>query len=47
MDPTRFPRAMRVGQAAGEAAGGVRDPDRVWDFALARVLDGLGALATP
>lgn len=44
MDPARFPRAVRVGQAAGEAAGGVRDPDRVWTFALARVLDGLAAL---
>jgi len=46
LDPARFPRAMRVGQAAGGAAGGVRDPDRVWNFALARVLDGLAALAT-
>ncbi len=45
IDPARFPRAMRVGAAAGAAAGGVRDPGRVWDFALARVLDGLEALA--
>jgi len=44
LDPERFPRAVRVGAAAGAAQCSARDPDRAWRFGLARVLDGLGAL---
>jgi AcrR family transcriptional regulator len=44
LDPERYPRAVRVGAAAGAAQDSARDPDRAWRFGLARVLDGLGAL---
>ncbi|MDD7938855.1 TetR/AcrR family transcriptional regulator C-terminal domain-containing protein [Actinomycetospora lutea] len=44
LDPGRFPRAVRVGAAAGAAQQSARDPDRAWRFGLARVLDGLAAL---
>jgi AcrR family transcriptional regulator len=40
-----FPVARDVGAAAGQAQGGVSDPAFAWDFGLARVLDGLAALA--
>ncbi|WP_122819120.1 TetR/AcrR family transcriptional regulator [Nocardioides pantholopis] len=40
-----YPLARRVGAAAGEAMGGVADPALAWDFGLARILDGLAALA--
>lgn len=40
-----FPLAQSVGAAAGEAQGGTRDPWFAWEFGLARVLDGLAALA--
>lgn len=39
-----YPRATRVGSAAGAAQGAAYDPDRAWEFGLARVLDGLAAL---
>lgn len=39
-----FPLARRVGAAAGEAQGGVRDADLAWEFGLARVLDALAGL---
>ncbi|WP_432544350.1 TetR/AcrR family transcriptional regulator C-terminal domain-containing protein [Kineococcus sp. SYSU DK002] len=44
LDPARYPRAVRVGAAAGEAAGSAHDPDRAHAFALERVLDGFAAL---
>ena len=44
LDPERFPRATRVGAAAGAAQNSARDPDRAWRFGLERALDGLEAL---
>ncbi|GAA4931868.1 TetR family transcriptional regulator [Actinomycetospora succinea] len=44
LDPGRYPRAVRVGAAAGAAQQSARDPDRAWRFGLERVLDGLAAL---
>ncbi|MDT7561257.1 MAG: hypothetical protein QOI68_5727 [Pseudonocardiales bacterium] len=43
-DPARYPRAVRVGSAAGAAHGAAYSPDHAYGFGLARVLDGLGAL---
>lgn len=43
-DAEAFPRAVRVGAAAGAAQGSAWDADRAWDFGLARTLDGLGVL---
>jgi AcrR family transcriptional regulator len=42
-DFSRFPTALRVGPAAGEAHGAY-DPDHAFEFGLARVLDGIEAL---
>lgn len=39
-----FPLAQRVGAAAGEAQGGVRDAGFAWEFGLERVLDALAGL---
>jgi AcrR family transcriptional regulator len=44
LDPARYPRAVRVGTAAGAAHGSAHDPDHAYRFGLARVLDGLAAL---
>ena len=44
LDPEVFPRAARIGQAAGEAEGSAWTATRAWDFGLARTLDGLSAL---
>jgi AcrR family transcriptional regulator len=44
LDPAAYPRAVRVGTAAGEAQGSAHDPDHAWAFGLARVLDGLAVL---
>jgi AcrR family transcriptional regulator len=44
LDPERYPRATRVGTAAGAAQGSARDPDRAWRFGLERALDGLAAV---
>ncbi|MEU6248170.1 TetR/AcrR family transcriptional regulator C-terminal domain-containing protein [Glycomyces sp. NPDC047010] len=41
LDPERFPTAVRVGEAAGEAHGGAYDAGHAFEFGLARVLDGL------
>ncbi len=41
-----YPLAQRVGAAAGEAMGDVTSPTMAWEFGLARVLDGLAALAS-
>lgn len=43
-DPAVYPRAVRVGAAAGEAQGSAWSDERSWEFGLARVLDGLAAL---
>lgn len=43
-DPEAYPRAVRVGAAAGEAQGGAWSADHAWEFGLARMLDGLAAL---
>lgn len=44
LDPQAYPRAVRVGSAAGAAQGSAWDPDRAWRFGLARTLDGLAVL---
>lgn len=44
LDPGTYPRAVRIGAAAGEAAGSAWSADRAWEFGLARTLDGLAAL---
>jgi len=44
LDPERFPRAVRIGSAAGEAQGSAWSSDSAWVFGLARTLDGLAAL---
>lgn len=44
LDPEAFPRAVRIGAAAGQAHGGAWTADHAWTFGLARTLDGLGAL---
>jgi hypothetical protein len=44
MDPAAFPRASRIGTAAGEARGGAFHPGHAYAFGLERVLDGLGVL---
>ncbi|MBM7517627.1 TetR/AcrR family transcriptional regulator [Nocardioides nitrophenolicus] len=46
-DPAAYPRAVRVGAAAGAAQGSAWDADRAWRFGLARTLDGLAALIDP
>ncbi|NYE19427.1 TetR/AcrR family transcriptional regulator [Microbacterium immunditiarum] len=43
-DPERYPRAVRVGAAAGEAQGSAWSEERAWEFGLARTLDGLAVL---
>lgn len=45
MDPRRYPTAVRVGAAAGEAYG-AGDPEHVFTFGLARILDGIEKLVT-
>lgn len=44
LDPAAYPRAARIGSAAGAAQGSAHDPGHAWTFGLARVLDGLAAL---
>lgn len=43
-DPAVYPRAVRIGAAAGEAQGSAWSEERAWEFGLPRVLDGLAAL---
>lgn len=43
-DPNTYPRAVRIGSAAGEAQGSAWNAARAWEFGLARTLDGLAAL---
>jgi AcrR family transcriptional regulator len=42
-DPQRFPTAARVGAAVGADYEALNHPDRVFEFGLARLLDGLDA----
>ncbi|MFC0674596.1 TetR/AcrR family transcriptional regulator C-terminal domain-containing protein [Brachybacterium hainanense] len=44
LDAERYPRAVRIGAAAGQAQGSAWDAERAWEFGLARTLDGLGVL---
>jgi AcrR family transcriptional regulator len=44
-DPVHFPRASRVGTAAGLAYGGSTDPEHHFRFGLGRILDGIADLA--
>jgi AcrR family transcriptional regulator len=44
LDQAAFPRAVRVGAAAGEAQGSSWGAEQAWSFGLARTLDGLSAL---
>ncbi|WP_026930218.1 TetR/AcrR family transcriptional regulator C-terminal domain-containing protein [Glycomyces tenuis] len=44
LDVERFPTAVRVGRAAGEAHGAASDPRHAFEFGLERTLDGLTAL---
>ena len=44
VDPDAYPRASRVGTAAGRAHEAPYDPDHVYAFGLARFLDGLAEL---
>ncbi|GAA1674591.1 TetR/AcrR family transcriptional regulator C-terminal domain-containing protein [Fodinicola feengrottensis] len=44
MDPTRYPLAVRVGSAAGDAHQAAFNPDYNFTFGLERVLDGIAAL---
>ena len=44
IDPGRYPLAVRVGAAAGEAHGSAHDPAFAYAFGLERVLEGLAAL---
>lgn len=44
LDPERFPTAVRVGQAAGEAHDAAYDAGHAFAFGLERTLDGLGSL---
>ncbi len=43
-DAERYPRAVRIGAAAGEAQGSAWNAYLAWEFGLARTLDGLAAL---
>ncbi|MDQ6524255.1 TetR/AcrR family transcriptional regulator [Nocardioides sp. LHD-245] len=43
-DPAAYPRAVRIGAAAGAAQGSAWSAERAWEFGLARTLDGLAAL---
>lgn len=44
LDPERFPVAVRVGRAAGQAHGSAADPRVEFDFGLQRLLDGIADL---
>jgi AcrR family transcriptional regulator len=44
LDEKRYPRASRVGTAAGQAHGSAHNPDHAYHFGLARLLDGLAPL---
>jgi AcrR family transcriptional regulator len=44
LDPDQYPRATRIGAAAGSAHGSAHDPTHAYEFGLARLLDGLAPL---
>ncbi len=44
LNPADYPLATRVGEAAGQAHQGAYDPDHMYEFGLARLLDGLAPL---
>lgn len=44
LDPDAYPRATRIGAAAGAAHGSAHDPDHAYRFGLDRLLDGLAQL---
>ncbi|MBZ2195864.1 TetR/AcrR family transcriptional regulator C-terminal domain-containing protein [Occultella gossypii] len=44
LDPARYPRAVRIGAAAGVAQGAAYHPDAAFGFGLDRVLAGLADL---
>ncbi len=44
LDERAYPRASRIGTAAGAAHGSAYDPDHAYRFGLQRVLDGLAVL---
>lgn len=44
LDPARYPRAVRIGQAAGEEHGAAYDSAHAFTFGLTILLDGLAAL---
>jgi AcrR family transcriptional regulator len=44
LDPAAYPRAVRIGSAAGAAQGSAHNPEHAWAFGLARVLGGLATL---
>ena len=44
LDPDAYPRAVRIGAAAGAAQGSAWSAERAWGFGLARTLDGLAAV---
>jgi AcrR family transcriptional regulator len=47
LDPAAYPRASRVGSAAGEAHGSAADPGHAYRFGLDLVLNGLAAFIAP
>ncbi|MGO1318335.1 MAG: TetR/AcrR family transcriptional regulator C-terminal domain-containing protein, partial [Cellulomonadaceae bacterium] len=44
LDPSRYPRAVRIGEAAGARQDSAWSDDHAWQFGLDRTLDGLAAL---
>lgn len=44
LDPELYPLAVRVGSAVGATHGSAWNPDRAWEFGLARTLDGFAGL---
>ncbi|WNB85905.1 TetR/AcrR family transcriptional regulator C-terminal domain-containing protein [Cellulomonas sp. ATA003] len=44
LDPARYPRAIRIGEAAGRAHGSAHDPEHAYRFGLERLLDGFAVL---
>lgn len=46
LDRAAYPRAVRIGTAAGQAQDGAYDPQRAYEFGLPRLLDGLAALVS-
>jgi len=44
VDPDVYPRAVRIGTAAGEAQGSAARAQHLYSFGVARVIDGLAAL---